>query len=183
MSKIKIGVMGSVSDLGYSEEVERLAFKTGMEIAKMGAVLVFGIEPDADTLPTVAMRGAKTNGGITIGITVGKDKKVYNNDCPEIVICSGLGSDGGREYALAVSCDAIIAIGGGAGTLKEMANAYSADIPLIAIKGTGGWSNKLIGQYMDDRKRLVVIGADNASEAVTIALHKAEKYREKFGIL
>lgn len=170
MPKIKIGVMGSVSDLQYGKDTERLAFEIGKEIAGAGAVLVFGIEPEADTLPTVAMRGAKMHGGMTIGMSVGKDKRTYNDDPPDIVICSGLGPDGGREYALAVSCDVIIAIGGGSGTLKEMACAYSADIPLIAMRGTGGWAEKLIDQYIDARKRNKVIGADNAIDAVAIAM-------------
>jgi uncharacterized protein (TIGR00725 family) len=118
MKKIQIGVMGSASDIKYSIEAEKLAFEIGREIALARAALLFGIDADMDTLPTMAMRCAKSCGGTTIGIAIDRNKSVFMDDKPDIVICSGLGGDGGREYSLAVSCDAMIAIGGGSGTLK-----------------------------------------------------------------
>jgi uncharacterized protein (TIGR00725 family) len=174
MKKIQIGVLGSVADLKYTAEAEKTAFEIGTEIARAGAVLLYGIEPAMDTLPTAAMRGAKAAGGLTIGLALDRDRRSFNGDPPDMVISTGLGPDGGREYALAVSCDAVIAIGGGAGTLKEMACAYSAGIPVIAMRGTGGWSDKLIGTYMDERRRLPIVGADSPAEATAEALKLAK---------
>jgi uncharacterized protein (TIGR00725 family) len=93
--------------------------------------------------------------------------KVYEQ--PDITIATGLERGGGREFGLILSCDAIITIGGGSGTLTEMAIAYQANIPIIAMKTTGGWSDKLAGEYIDDRKRSLVLAAETPADAVTIA--------------
>ncbi len=64
--------MGSASDLNYTKDIEKLAQELGSLIAKSEATLVFGAEKDYDFLSTVACRGAKQEGGLTVGITYGK---------------------------------------------------------------------------------------------------------------
>lgn len=73
-----------------------------------------------------------------------------------MIIATGLERGGGREFSLVLSCDAIIAISGGSGTLNEIVVAYQANIPVIAVAGTGGWADKLAGEYIDGRKRLKI---------------------------
>ena len=70
----------------------------------------------------------------------------------------------GRVHAGAL-CDAIITIGGGGGTLTEIAIAYQAGIPIIALDRTGGWSDRLSGEYIDERKRMIVMTAKQPEEA------------------
>jgi hypothetical protein len=77
---------------------------------------------------------------------------------------------GGREFVLVNSCDVIIAVSGGSGTLTEIAIAYQSNIPMIVIKNTGGWSDKLSDTYLDNRKRLLIQGVDTAKEAVEKAI-------------
>lgn len=161
--------MGSSADLNYSKEIENLAEEVGYFIAKNSAILIFGAEKDYDSLSTAACRGAKKAGGTTIGITYGKTKDVLEDNV-DIVISSGLERGGGREFTLVLSCDAIITLSGGSGTLNEIAVAYQAGIPIISLKGTGGWSDILVDTYLDDRKRLKILGADNPREAVELAL-------------
>jgi uncharacterized protein (TIGR00725 family) len=72
--------------------------------------------------------------------------------------------------ALVFSCDAIICINGGSGTLTEMLIAYQANIPIVVIKDTGGWSDRLAGQYIDDRKRIKVEVASTPEMAVRMAI-------------
>src|SRR5438034_772129 len=115
--KIQIGVMGSCSDLNYSEEIEQTAWLVGNEIARQGAVLFFGAEKDLDSLSTAACRGAKSAGGLTVGVTYGKGLDNVVADYADIIIASGLERGGGRETTLVLSTDAVIAIGGGSGTL------------------------------------------------------------------
>ena len=76
----------------------------------------------------------------------------------------------GREFVLVNSCDAIIIISGGSGTLTEAAIAYQMDIPVVALTGTGGWADKLAGEYIDARKRLKVEAAVTPEEAVAKVL-------------
>lgn len=177
MRKLQIGVMGSAADLAYDKSLEKIAAEVGRCIAQNDAALVFGAEKDCDSLSTVACRAAKKAGGTTIGITYGKDKNVWEQSCADIVIVSGLERGGGRETALVLSCDAIIAISGGSGTLTELAIAYQADIPMVTITGTGGWSERLAGEYLDSRRRRVILATRSAKEAVELAIREAKAAR------
>lgn len=178
MRQLQIGVMGSAADLNYSDDVEKMAEAIGKLIAKNGATLVFGAEKDSDSLSTAACRGAKSAGGLTVGITYGKGKKVWERDDADFIVASGLERGGGRETVLVLSCDAVIAVSGGSGTLTELAIAYQADIPMVAVTGVGGWSEKLAETYVDERKRRFTFGASSPEEAVKIALREAAEYRK-----
>ncbi len=167
--KIQIGVMGSASDLNYSKNIEELAEKIGYFIGKKGATLVFGAEKDYDSLSTAACRGAKRAGGLTMGITYGKGMDIYEEKNVDVVVATGLERGGGREMALIYSCDAVIAVSGGSGTLTEIAIAYQANIPVVTLVNTGGWSEKLGGTFLDDRKRLKIEIAKTPEEAVNMA--------------
>lgn len=179
MRKFQIGVMGSASDLKYDKAVQDVAEKIGKLIAERDGILVFGAEKDSDSLSTAACRGAKQAGGLTVGITYGKGKDIWEKDA-DVIIPSGLERGGGRELVLVLACDAVIAVSGGSGTLTEVAIAYQADIPMIAMKGMGGWSDKLADTYIDARERRFTFGADTAEEAVEIAFREAALYREKY---
>lgn len=167
--KVQIGVMGSAADLKYAKNLEELAEQLGYFIAKNNGVLIFGAEKDYDSLSTAACRGAKKAGGLTVGVTYGKGMDVYEKNA-DVIIASGLERGGGREMALVFSCDAIIALNGGSGTLTEIAVAYQANIPIVVIKNTGGWSEKLAGEFLDARNRVRVEIADTPEEAVKLAL-------------
>ena len=163
--------MGSCTDLNYSDEIEKLAEAIGEEIAKADCALLFGAEKDLDSLSTAASRGAKKHGGLTVGVTYGKGKEVVEKNV-DIVIASGMERGGGRELCLVLSCDAIICINGGSGTLTEIAIAYQANIPIVVMDGSGGWSERLAGEYLDSRERVKIHPATTAQEAVAIALNQ-----------
>lgn len=172
--KLQIGVMGSTADLKYSKALEKQAEEIGYWVSKKGAVLIFGAEKDYDSLSTAACRGAKKANGLTVGITYGKGLSVYEKNI-DVVIATGLERGGGREFPLVLSCDAIIALSGGSGTLTEIAIAYQANIPVIALKRTGGWSERLANQYLDDRKRVKIETANTAKEAVEKAIELVQR--------
>lgn len=50
-----------------------------------------------------------------------------------------------------------------------MAIAYQANIPIIALRGFGGWADEMAGKYFDPRRRLMVIVANTPTEAVDLA--------------
>ena len=174
MRKLQIGVMGSAADLNYKKDLEILAENIGEYIAKNNCILIFGAEKDVDSLSTAACRGAKKNNGLTVGITYNKGKDVYNKDV-DVIISSGLDRGGGRELVLSLSCDALIAIGGGSGTLNEIVVAYQANIPIIVLEGSGGWAEKLSNTYIDQRKRQLCRGVKDPREAVELAIFLARK--------
>lgn len=177
-NKIQIGVMGSCSDLKYSKNIEKWAEEVGYWVAKNGATLLFGAEKDFDSLSTAACRGAKKAGGLTIGMTYG-DGRIVKEKSADIIIATGLVRGGGRETSLVLSCDVIITINGGSGTLTEMLVAYQAGIPIVALKGSGGWSDKMAGKYFDGRKRIEVKSANSPREAVSKAVELVNSIKNK----
>ncbi len=165
--KLQIGVMGSAADLKYSRKIEKIAEEVGELIAKKGDITVYGAEKDYDSLATAAARGAKRANGMTVGVTYGKGKDIWDKENnTDVLICSGLERGGGREFVLVNSCDGIIAISGGSGTMTEILIAYQLNIPIVVIKGTGGWSDKMADKYLDNRKRFKVISTKSPEEAV-----------------
>lgn len=178
MKKYQIGIMGSAEDLSYSKEALIFAKELGKLIAQSGNILVYGAEKEYSSLSTNAAIEADKNGGITVGITGGKKKEIYGKFRPTVLIPCGLEIGGGREFSLVLSCDAIIAIGGGSGTLTEMAIAYQAGIPIVTVENFSGWAKNLSNKYFDDRKRLKCINATTPSEAISFAIAEI-KLREK----
>lgn len=167
--------MGSAADLNYAKDIEKIAEEIGRLIAKSGNITVYGAEKDYDSLSTAAARGAKSKNGLTVGVTYGKGNDIFESEFTDVIIATGIERGGGREFVLVNSCDAIIAVSGGSGTLTEMAIAYQSNIPIACIKNTGGWSDKLADEYIDGRERLKVIGVKNAKEAVDTILEILNK--------
>lgn len=170
MKKLQIGIMGSAADLNYGKDVEKFAKKIGKLVAESDNILVYGAEKDYSSLSTNAAIEASKNGGMTVGITGGSKKEIWGDFRPTVLIPTGLGIGGGREYTLVLSCDVIIAISGGSGTLNEISVAYQAGIPIVVIDKFGGWAAKLANEYLDDRKRLKCLTASTPEEAVELAI-------------
>lgn len=169
--RLQIGVMGSASDQNYPRELETLATEIGKRIAQAGHILVYGANRDTDTLPNVAARAAKAAGGLCVGVTYGRDRRViYGKESADVIIATGSERGGGREFVLVHSCDVVIMLSGGAGTLTEVAIAYQMNTPIVALAGTGGWADKLAGEYMDVRQRVKILNAKTPQEAVDMAI-------------
>ncbi|MFH0951898.1 MAG: hypothetical protein V1838_01780, partial [Patescibacteria group bacterium] len=78
--KFQIGVMGSAADLKYTKKIEQIAEEMGKLIAESGNITVYGAEKDYDSLSTAAARGAKKAGGLTVGVTYGKGKDIFDKE-------------------------------------------------------------------------------------------------------
>jgi len=177
IKKIQIGICGSAIDEGYTfgEAPKKIAREIGEQIAKRGAVLVHGAEKFNDSLSTISARALLEKGGICMGITHGAGDKLWGDYEPTVRVATGSNFGGGREFVFIQSCDVVIALCGGAGTLMEMAMAYHDRIPIVVVEGLGGWSGKMAGQYFDDRKKCRVEVAKNGAEAVDLAIKLAKE--------
>ena len=88
--------------------------------------------------------------------------------------------------AITGAADAVIAIGGGAGTLSEMAFAWTQLRLIIGYRTVPGWAQKLADQRIDGRIRYPeieddrVYGADTPEEAAMILEKLIEKYDKSF---
>ena len=140
-------------------------------VAKRGAVLITG---GLGGVMEAASQGAKEAVGFVIGIVPQEEKTAANPYC-DAVIATGLGH--ARDFLTAYSADAVIIVGGGAGTLIEVAAAYEKKIPIIALRGSGGTADSVVDTYIDDRKIEIVRGEESPEKAVNTALRLAETAR------
>lgn len=121
----QIGVIGAGN---CDENVAMLAQKVGQEIAKRGAVLICG---GLGGVMEAAARGAKHEGGMTIGILPGSSREDANSYI-DIVILSAMGH--ARNAIIAQSCDALIAIDGEYGTLSEIALSLKMGKTVVVLE-------------------------------------------------
>ena len=112
-----------------------------------------------------ACKGSKENHGFTIGI-IPQDEFSFANGFCDVVICTGIGF--ARDFMIASSADGIIAIGGGVGTLIEMAAGYMIKKSIVVIAGSGGVADTYAGKYLDERNRVPILVAKDARSAVQI---------------
>jgi uncharacterized protein (TIGR00725 family) len=122
ISVIGGGACGPADD-ALAEEVGRL-------VAGAGATLVCG---GLGGVMEAAARGARKAGGVTIGILPGHDRAQANPHLDH-VLTTGMGH--ARNLAVVSSGDAVIAVGGGYGTLSEIGLAAAIGRPVVIL---GGW--------------------------------------------
>ena len=161
MRKFQIAVVGYNKDR-CTEQARILAYEVGKEVARAGAVLVCG---GLGGVMESACKGSKENNGFTIGI-IPQDEFSFANGFCDVVICTGIGF--ARDFMIASSADGIIAIGGGVGTLIEMAAGYMIKKSIVVISGSGGVADTYAGKYLDERNRVPILVAKDARSAVQI---------------
>ncbi|MGH9277317.1 MAG: TIGR00725 family protein [Acidimicrobiales bacterium] len=108
------------------EECER-AEAVGRELARHGALVVCG---GLGGVMAAACRGAKAEGGATLGILPGTDRRVANA-WVDVAVPTGMGE--GRNILVVRAADAVVAIGGEYGTLSEIAFALKIGTPVVGM--------------------------------------------------
>ena len=151
---------------GCTPEHEKIAYETGVEIAKSGAVLVCG---GLGGVMRAACHGAHDAGGTTVGIIPQNNPSFANEYC-DIVIPSGMGHT--RDFLTALSADGVIVIGGGSGTLTEICASYVYKKPIAALKNSGDVAAKYADQYLDHRNKVKIVGVNSPKEAVKYILEQ-----------
>lgn len=166
--KLQIAVIGSAGKSDYkkggwaTKRMEACAYELGKLIAEKGATVVTG---GKDGIMEAAAQGAKENGGLTVGVVKGK-KRGTSNGYTDVEVVSGMEADGMDELLITLMADGLIVVGGGAGTLQEIALAYRNNKPVVVLPTYGGWAKKVAGTYLDERKRVRVEIAKDPKEAV-----------------
>ncbi len=152
-------VIAVIGESDPPPELAALAEAVGAEIASAGAVLVCG---GLGGVMEAACRGARSRGGITIGILPGTRREDAN---PYVTygIPTGLGHT--RNILVVRAAEALIAIGGRFGTLSEIAFAKIEGIPVIGLRT---WELQREGMDHDPIRR-----ASDPKEAVRMALEAA----------
>jgi uncharacterized protein (TIGR00725 family) len=112
----------------------------GRRLAEAGAVIVCGGGPG---VMAAVCRGAQEAGGTTVGLLPGLDRQAGN---PHLTFSLPTGLDQGRNLLLVRASDALVAVGGGFGTLSEVALALRTGVPVV---GLATWSLALGGRPVD----------------------------------
>ena len=153
-------IIAVIGDSSCSPEQAELAETVGEQLAQRGATVICG---GLSGVMEAVCRGAKSRGGLTVGVLPGEDASMAN-PWVDIPIVTGVGY--ARNMAVVKSAQAVIAIGGGYGTLSEIAYALKSN---IAVVGLNTWSLSLNGQALD-----AIIRISNPTEAVDKAVAVAE---------
>jgi uncharacterized protein (TIGR00725 family) len=170
--KLQIAVLGSSKEI-CTKKAYKLAEEVGEEIAKAGAITVTG---GGHGVMEAAMKGAKKQGGLTLGILPWEKISHYNKYC-DVIVATGIGWS--RDAINLNSCDGAIIVGGGAGTLNEATYAYIEDIPIVTLISSGGLAKSLSGTYFDIRKTERIVGVTTPKNAVKKLLEEIKKKKIK----
>lgn len=171
--RLRIAVIGQSGEA--PPELIALAGAVGRGIAAAGAVLLSG---GRDGVMAAASEGAQAAGGIAVGILPGDDPAEGNGHL-DVAITTGLGMDA-RSIVLIHSSDAVIVLGGQNGTLLEISDAYLARRPIVVLRGSGLWADRLEafaleGRYLDWRRNVAIEYATTPQEAVDLAVAAAQR--------
>jgi uncharacterized protein (TIGR00725 family) len=160
---LQIAIFGAAT---CDEATAQLARETGERIAEAGATLVCG---GRGGVMAAACAGARDRGGRTVGILPGRDESASPpNEHLDVVLFTGL--EQARNQVLVLSSAAAVAIGGGWGTLSEIALALKFRVPVVALKG---WNLRRPDGLADP----LLSHARTPADAIALALAAARRER------
>jgi uncharacterized protein (TIGR00725 family) len=161
-----LAVVGNAGELppaveAAAEAVGRAAVDAGFRIVTGGLGGVMA----------AASRGARQSpawrDGDVLGVLPGYDRSAAN---PWVDVVIPSGAQLMRNVLVAATADCVAMMGGGAGTLSEAALAWQLGRPVVALRDSGGWAERLAGEAIDARRSDVVAIADDPAALVTRAL-------------
>lgn len=152
LALIRIGVIGSNEvDPRRDALVEELGFKLteagfGIVCGGMGGVM--------SAVARGSMRSDSWTPSTVLALLPNFSGSREHNPWTSDVIHTEMGVM--RNELILRSCHAVVACGGGAGTLSEMALAWQRQLPMSSLVGTGGWANRLTGEVLDLRQAMSI---------------------------
>ena len=175
----KIAVSGSALN-NCSKGAFQKSYEIGRQIALHGAVLITGATIG---IPAWATRGAKSAGGISIGLSpaVSKQAHIKTYHLPtkymDLIIYTGFDYSG-RNMLMTRSADAVITICGRIGTLNEFTTAFEDKRVMGVLTGTGGEEveiSKILDIAHRGKKRIVFDSDPKTLVEKVIKLIRAEQ--------
>lgn len=112
-------------------------------------------------------RGRSANDVNLVHIESGEGRAWQRNPHPASVVRTNLGAM--RNHLVVRSADLVVAVSGGAGTLSELAIAWQEGKPIAALRGVGGWSDKLAGTALDHRPRPAIHSCESIDDVIAWA--------------
>ncbi len=151
---MQITIIGSNTS-ACTDELYEIAFLLGKRLAPINHYLFNGGMGGVMEAVCKGVFEVKDRKAFTIGILPNLDK-TEGNKYLDVTIPSGIGF--ARNTILIASADIVIALGGGAGTLSEIAFAWQYNKIVYCFEGADGWSKVLSNTNLDNRKKGLLIG-------------------------
>jgi len=176
MKKLQIAVIGSAGpeEYAYDKPVKAMyaaAETIGRLLAQIECIVVNG---GKGGVMEAVCRGAKRVGGLTVAEIAG-DGRGEGNDYVDIEIVTTDSGFRGPSLLIGMS-DAVISLGGGAGTLQELSVAYRMQKPVVLYTGFGGWTDRVAKlDYLDERQLMQFVQVSSEKLAVSKAIQLAKK--------
>jgi uncharacterized protein (TIGR00725 family) len=157
----KIGIIGPNTSL-CGDALYSFGVELGMTIAAPDRVIVCG---GRGGFMEAVCKGVKQSPATFAGQTIGilpEDNDENANPFVDIAIPTGIGL--ARNLIIINTADIIIAAGGGAGTLSELAFAWQRYKKVLCITSFGGWAASLAGDDIDARASGLLIPVSTIDE-------------------
>ncbi|NMC98728.1 MAG: TIGR00725 family protein [Bacteroidales bacterium] len=157
----KIGIIGP-NDKMCSKELYDFGVQLGKQIATKDRIFVCG---GLGGFMEAVCKGVKLSPDTFNGQTVGilPDNTSDNaNPFIDTAVATGLGI--ARNIIIVRTADIIIAAGGGAGTLSEIAFAWQLEKKVLCLTNFDGWAKELAGKNLDDRQNGLLIPVNSIDE-------------------
>jgi uncharacterized protein (TIGR00725 family) len=165
MVKSQIAIIGT-SRISKNDSEYQLARELGKLLADGDfRILCGGLGGVMEAVCEGAKLSDNFHEGMTVGILPSYDSSTANSFV-DIKIASGIGI--ARNQIIIASADVVVSIGGGAGTLSELAFSWQLNKPIIALRTTGGWSEKLSGQKIDSSRLDEIYSADTTQNVIDL---------------
>jgi hypothetical protein len=144
---VQVGVVGASA---CDDETYMIAYKVGELLAEKGCVIING---GLGGVMEASARGAKSKGGLVIGILPTAEKR-HANPYIDVAIATNMGH--ARNIIIVHSSDALIAIGGGYGTACEVAIALKEKKRVVAINPSFSLPDLVITRNAEDAVKKVL---------------------------
>ena len=160
-----ISIIGPGKDL-CTDEMYNFSLLLGEKVVDQGFLIACGgMSGVMEAVCKGAKKAVHYSFGKTIGIIPSLNKNDANRFC-DIVIPTGLNQ--ARNQLVVATGDKIVAIGGGAGTLSELAFAWQMNKKVICYTGFEGWSKKMAGIDLDKRQKDLLFPADSLEKVIEL---------------
>ncbi|MFW9852359.1 MAG: TIGR00725 family protein [Candidatus Thorarchaeota archaeon] len=165
MVKIQVAVIG-FGDLTENPALDGIAEKLGkLLIDNDYRILCGGLGGVMSSICKGAKESSNYKEGMTVGIIPSLDTSLTN---PYVDIRIATGMSYSRNQIIIASSDIVISIGGGAGTLSEIAFAWQMNKKVISLSKSGGWSEKLAGKKIDNKRSDIIHEAETEEEVISL---------------
>lgn len=159
-SPFQVAIIGSSGSL-CTQSLFNFGKKLGIQLANIEVHILSGAMNGFMEAVFMGFTSVKDRTTCSIGISPYFNKEKANAYC-DVIIPTGMGYT--RNSLLVNAGDIVVAAGGGAGTLSELAFAWQFNKKVLCYDQEPGWAEATAGLVLDSRKNDLLIPVSSADE-------------------